>query len=269
MENSSNRSPEEVILNSSGKKKISKQDNGSKRWCFTINNYTEKEYESLVCAFNSEKLKYIIGKEIGTENKIIHLQGFVEFSKRTRLTACKKYNSRAHWEIAKGTDIENYQYCSKDGNFIHKKMDACMPVKTLSPSQLYEWQVNLINIINKEPDDRLIYWYWSKEGKLGKTSFAKYLSIYYDAIPIEGKKNDILFCASLYESRLYIFDFERTMEDFVSYGAIEKVKNGYYMSGKYESKPVIRNSPHIICFANFEPDYESLSKDRWIVVELQ
>ena len=58
------------------------------------------------------------------------------------------------------------------------------------------------------------------------------------------------------------------MEEYVSYGAIEKIKNGYYMCSKYESKPIIRNPPHIIIMANFEPDYEALSKDRWIVIAI-
>jgi len=55
------------------------------------------------------------------------------------------------------------------------------------------------------------------------------------------------------------------MEEYISYGAMEKIKNGFYMSSKYESKPIIRNCPHIICFANFEPDYDKLSQDRWKV----
>ena len=58
------------------------------------------------------------------------------------------------------------------------------------------------------------------------------------------------------------------MEDYVSYGSIEKIKNGYFMCSKYESKPIVRNSPHVFIFANFEPELDALSLDRWHIVNL-
>ena len=102
----------------------------------------------------------------------------------------------------------------------------------------------------------------------GKTTFCKYLCAKYNGIVIEGKKNDILYVAAEYESDLYIMDIERTAEDYVSYASIEKIKNGLYMSGKFEGRMIIRNCPHVIIFANFEPDIEALSKDRWHIVNL-
>ena len=41
------------------------------------------------------------------------------------------------------------------------------------------------------------------------------------------------------------------------------------MCSKYESKPVIRNSPHVIVFANFEPDKSALSEDRWLILNIK
>jgi len=67
-------------------------------------------------------------------------------------------------------------------------------------------------------------------------------------------------------SLVYIYDIERSLEDHISYGAIEKIKNGYFMCSKYESKPIIRPCSHVICFANFEPNNMKLSVDRWHVV---
>ena len=63
-------------------------------------------------------------------------------------------------------------------------------------------------------------------------------------------------------------DIERSMEDYISYGAIEKIKNGYFMCAKYESKPIIRNPPHLLIFANFKPNIDELSLDRWVIREL-
>jgi len=246
-------------------KQTPKQDSDCKQWCFTINNYTELELKHLVDALDSDD-KYIIGKEVGKEGTP-HLQGYICFKQKKRLTAVKKINGRAHWEKCKGTQEDNIKYCSKDGNYI-TNIKIKKPLKILKEEQLYEWQKDIINIITDEPDDRTIHWYWEDKGNVGKTTFMKYLCAKYNAIPIEGKKNDILFCAAQFESELYIMDLERTMEEYVSYGAIEKIKNGCYMCSKYESKPIVRNCPHVIIFANFEPDYESLSQDRWHVVKL-
>lgn len=44
-----------------------------------------------------------------------HLQGFVVFSKRVSLSACKKIDREAHWESAKGSVDDNVRYCTKDG----------------------------------------------------------------------------------------------------------------------------------------------------------
>lgn len=239
------------------------QENGVKRWCFTLNNYTEKECEETNRYFRSQNL-YIIGKEVGKEGTP-HLQGYVEFTSRMRLTALKKIISRAHWEKAKGDIESNIKYCSKDGDFQHKGCEQYLPVRTISKEMFYKWQQKAYDIVTGPVDDRKVYWFWSEKGNRGKTSLAKYLSVHHGAIPVEGKKNDILFCAATFPSNIYIFDFERSMEEYVSYGGIEKIKNGYYMCAKYESKPIVRNPPHILCFANFLPNLDELSEDRWVI----
>lgn len=83
-------------------------------FCFTCNNYTEEEYGSLL-EINCQYI--VIGKEIG-ESGTPHLQGFVQFPKPGKtLSAVRKLNARAHWEMTKGSIDQNYDYCTKDGNF--------------------------------------------------------------------------------------------------------------------------------------------------------
>jgi len=68
--------------------------------------------------------------------------------------------------------------------------------------------------------------------------------------------------------KVVIFDFPKSREFSISYDAIESIKNGFYFNGKYESKQVMGNCPHVICFANSPPCMEMLSKDRWKITEI-
>lgn len=85
----------------------------SRRWCFTINNYTEEEYAKSLAI----ECKYIvIGKEVG-ESGTPHLQGYVVFEKMKRLTAVKNLLPRAHLEVARGSSQQASDYCKKDKSF--------------------------------------------------------------------------------------------------------------------------------------------------------
>lgn len=242
----------EVILNSAPKKRIS----AARYWCFTLNNYTEEEWLHIIKL--CERHKYIVGKEVG-EKGTPHLQGYVAFEKKCRPMETFD-NKRIHWEKTKANEQKNYDYCSKEGNFKTNinVLKLCEPTK--------EWQQGIIKLIETEPDDRTINWYFDPVGGTGKTQLSKYLAHHYGAIPLNGKANDILYAAATFDSRIYIFDIPRTQEDYLSYQAIECIKNGFFLCAKYESKPIIRNPPHILVFANFLPDTSKLSSDRWNIV---
>lgn len=87
----------------------------SKRWVFTLNNYTEEEWQQ---AINLESVTIwgIVGKEIGTEGTP-HLQGAVCFAGNKRLNAVKLLLPRAHLDIMRGECSQNKTYCSKAGDF--------------------------------------------------------------------------------------------------------------------------------------------------------
>ena len=67
---------------------------------------------------------------------------------------------------------------------------------------------------------------------------------------------------------IILLDIPRASKDFINYGAIEQLKNGCLYSGKYEGGDCIFPHPHVICFANEEPDKDMMSKDRWDIIKI-
>lgn len=87
----------------------------SRGWCFTLNNWTEEEYEEI--KLNIQDSRYwVIGKEIGKKGTK-HLQGYVYYDNARRFGSMKKKLLRSHIEKAKGSAQDNRKYCTKDNNF--------------------------------------------------------------------------------------------------------------------------------------------------------
>lgn len=245
------------------KTRSSRQPNQCINWFFTWNNYPSN-WKDEFRAKHSIFKKYRIQCEIG-ESGTPHLQGVLHCDKKRRWSEfCLP--KEIHWEVCKSWD-DALLYCTKKesatGDFIEYGLPK--PLKLINPN--YAWEQEILKIIEEEPDDRIIYWYWDMSGGVGKTSFAKYLSAKYNAIPLDGKKNDILYTAAEFESNIYIYIPSREVEHF-SYDSLEKIKDGYFMCAKYESKPIIRNPPHVFVFANKPPDTSKMSLDRWTIVEI-
>ena len=163
-----------------------KQISPALRWCFTLNNYTEDDVSSIVPLLQTESEKWIIGFEVG-DSGTKHIQGFLRFKTKKRpLTVFSSFVG-IHWEKCKGSDQQNYDYCSKDGIFQSNGFPK--PIKVINPDRV--WEKQILNIINTEPDDRTIYWFWSREGNVGKTAFCKYLTVKHNALPLHGKGADV------------------------------------------------------------------------------
>lgn len=116
----------------------------AKRWCFTLNNWTQPEYDALSVASSdaSARVVYLIfGKETG-ESGTPHLQGYVEFQAAVRFTTVKNRLGlqRAHLQVARGSPQQNRDYCSKDGDY--EEFGSFEPAQQGRRSDLegfYEW----------------------------------------------------------------------------------------------------------------------------------
>lgn len=247
----------------------------SKRWCFTFHDYKKDELETMETIFKDFKCVYIIGKE-HTKDERPHLQGYVEAPIKIRPVEKFKFSSKIHWEKAKGTKEDNYAYCSKEGDFTTNIKIPRPLIDPLNGKTLHDWQQEVVGIISSEPDGRSIYWYHESKGNVGKSSLVKHICMNYNAIMVSGKGNDIKYGVASHiekhkEVDIVLIDFPRSSEGFISYTSIEEILNGNFFCAKYESKQVLFNPPHVICFANFAPDINGLhvSKDRWKVKQVE
>uniref|UniRef100_UPI004047D75C hypothetical protein n=1 Tax=Yoonia sp. TaxID=2212373 RepID=UPI004047D75C len=216
---------------------------------------------------------FVFQEEKG-ESGTPHLQGVVSLKHRMRWTEFGLPKS-IHWEKVKMVHL-CYEYCSNPmkrfGKCYSLKWKIPPIIKILQQCDFYPWQTRVIEFIGEEPDDRTICWVWSEKGKMGKSTFCKYLCFHHKAI-ICGKGTyaniiNIAYNADLSEQSLVVFDLPRNNGNKISYSALEAIKNGIVCNTKYETGSKIFNPPHIIVFSNAEPDYESMSADKWNVINV-
>lgn len=246
-----------------------------RRWCFTVNNPEEKEIFLLV-EFLAQ-MDYVFQEEIG-ESGTRHLQGTFSSKNPIRFSRLKKLIPRAHWEPCRDWKA-SIKYCSdpnKRSGKIWKSTNLVLPrpvqdvVKSKGANFIQRY---IKSIAQTVPDDRTIYWIYDREGGSGKTALCRHLCLNFGAIMVGGKGNDIKYAIAQHIEKnnvdIVLINLTRQIEDYVSYDAIEQVKDGIFFSGKYESGQIIMNSPHIFVFANCEPSYEKLTSDRWHVIDVE
>lgn len=249
------------------------QEIQSNHWTFTLNNYSEIEIEQLEQAFRVLCKKYVFQEETGEEGTP-HLQGYIHLEKKSRMSALKKINERIHWEKCRSPK-HAIAYCQKEDTRTGKIYSKGLPKPIKLISELKDWQKEIEKIVLSEPNDRTVHWYWEEKGGVGKSAFTKYMVAKYNVLPIsEGKKSDIINIVYNYlekhdEINCVIIDIPRDNGNKVSYKAIEDIKNGLIVNTKYETGCKVFNSPHVIVFANQEPEFMKLSADRWNIVEIK
>lgn len=237
---------------------------------FTFNNYDGSTIPILIKVFDELCYMYAFQEEKGA-NGTRHLQGIISLKKKMRDTEFGLPKA-IHWEKPHHVP-ESYIYCTKEetrcGNVYVKNYRIPYTFKL---KNLYDWQENLLEILNEIPDPRKVLWYWSKVGSVGKSQFCKHLVMNNNAVLLtKGKYSDIcnlIYKSDMYRSRIVIFDLPRNNGNSISYDAIESIKNGMICNTKYETGSICFEPPHVLIFANEPPEIEKLSKDRWIIKEL-
>lgn len=139
--------------------------------------------------------------------------------------------------------------------------------KLLDIEPKYKWQQSVLDYVSSPPSTRDILWVYCPHGNTGKTYLSKHLVDKYGAFYCNGGKAADITFAYNGESTI-IFDYVRDAKEYVNYGVIEQVKNGILFSSKYESGMKRFSVPRVIVMANFQPDKDKFSKDRYNVLDI-
>lgn len=150
---------------------------------------------------------------------------------------------------------------------INTYQEATIPYTEFTPR--VGWQSDLANELSAIPNPRTVTWYYDAIGNNGKSYFARNYRDGYGqrGFLVTGGRHSDIYYAYKRESIVF-FDMARVSEDKVPYEVMENLKNGGFLSTKYESIWKNFNVPHVIVFANFKPDELKLSADRWNIITI-
>lgn len=237
---------------------------------FTWNNYPEGAPLLLCNKFKSlGVLKYKFQEEIG-ENGTPHLQGNIQLPKKMRWSEFDLPKT-IHWEKTRNIECA-FSYCEKDETRNGKTFIYPKPLKEEKPI-FTTWINYIIDIVEGEPDRRSIYWIWSEEGEMGKTTLAKYLIQKYNCqFASGGKYTDIMnliYHTDTDTVNTFLFFLPMDHKNNISYSALESVKDGLVSNMKsYKNGSKIFNRPHIFVFANYPPETSKMSRGRFKTIKL-
>jgi len=107
----------------------------SRNFCFTLNNYTDEQFDR-ICAIQCRYL--VIGKEIG-ESGTPHLQGYICFKEARSAKAVRKDLPGAHTEVQHGTCLQASDYCKKDDKNFFEKGDLPVSAEDKGRAEVQRW----------------------------------------------------------------------------------------------------------------------------------
>jgi len=146
--------------------------------------------------------------------------------------------------------------------------DELEPAPTDSDFVPRPWQRDMIARLQEPANDRNIIWVVDPEGNKGKSRLVRNLIIEHKAVLLEGKLSDM--CYTYNKEPIVCFDISRAAAEHSDhlYSMAEKLKNGVYLSTKYESRQKVFKPPHVVFFANMMPEESKWSRDRVHLVSL-
>ena len=131
-----------------------------------------------------------------------------------------------------------------------------------------QWQRKLIKIIDGPANDREIVWVYDANGGAGKSTLLRRYCSGNDelklGVALSGKLTDMAYAYAGVKAGVVFFDMARSQADNSDHLAVfaEWLKNGNFMSTKYESRFVTFDPPHVVFLSNSPPPEGRWSSDR-------
>lgn len=261
-----------------------KEPRGYKGWFFTWNNptLTGPDFRESLLSSGCCRARFQLERCPTTGTP--HFQGGAQWKSQVRLSTLTKRYTGIHLERLNDSSLE---YGAKeetriDGPWAIGMLAVKRPLAGIKPEQLYPWQRVLYEEL-KVPcvETRRVLWLWEPDGCRGKSSLMTLLRDELGkgaVLSLEGDKKDIAHAIrqvveplkgpQLYDLKIAFFDVERRDAETVPYEIFAKIKDGWLFSPKYDSTDCRFPPVHVVVTANFPPNMDRISADRWDVREL-
>lgn len=248
-----------------------------RRFTFTYNNYTADDRVAVIDFLRKEAVLAIFGEETAPTTGTEHLQGYFEV-KNPRSWENLRQVFPWHLEIAKKVRHANINYCKKECRNVYtqgieNKWSVPDPLEGVT---LRDWQTQLEERLNSDPDPRMIIWVYDPIGNGGKSTWCKSWRIRHpNDLKVSGKVSDAINVlwqrkdAGQDPPRVVFWDFPRAQKmDHISYPSIEAIKDGDVVNTKYKCENLMFPRPWVVILSNSLPDTSTMSQDRWEIVQI-
>lgn len=155
---------------------------------------------------------------------------------------------------------------------VHDYVSALFPEPSLTDSLPRDgWQLDLVNRLLEEPEDRLVDFIYDFEGGKGKSWVTKYFLTHHSEktqVLRIGKRDDLAMAIDPQKS-IFFIDVPRTQMEYLQYSVLESLKDRIVFSPKYHSSTkILSHLPHVVVLCNEYPDRSSMTSDRFNVITI-
>ena len=257
-------------------------------WCSQVGEDPRPFYELLKGVFKSATWSLEKAPSTGA----LHFQGRGSLFKKLRpgsvSAGMAKELGFCYFQPTSAENVGNTNYQQKTDSHVAGPWSIKEPPSLKSSDvtfieRIYDtllWLHEMVNIVKGSIDPRTIYWVYDPTGNGCKSAAQRYLSYHklVELIPfVENHKDLLQFAHGYSHKRAYCVNIARgcapkddkERKEFASFIAgLESLKDGFVFDIRHNPKKEEMERPHLIVFANCKPIFDSATRDRWQILEI-